>query len=146
MPASKVSPEIKAAALADLLAGEQPATVDERYRLKPGTARDWKRNLKDRDQLPTLHPTENPTPHPTLRRPTVEAQQRQIGEIVLDLLRAKLEASRALAEIAQDAAWRARQPAAELAAFGQWLDSSALALGDRLAGAAPRDGDDPAGP
>lgn len=60
-----------------------------------------------------------------------------IADLLLELLAAKLEASRAIADGARAAmsnpAWLARQDAAGVAALGQWLDSSALDLGDRLA-------------
>jgi hypothetical protein len=124
-----VSPDVRAAALADLQAGEQPAIVAAKYSLDAAMVRKWKERHVTSDVTPV---TRDVTPV----RPTVEAQQRAIGSIVLDLLRAKLEASRAIAEAAKNPAWLAEQPAAELAAFGQWLDSTAFAIGDRLAGAA----------
>ena len=125
---ARASPDIKAAALADLMAGEQPAVVAAKYGIDAATVRKWKERHVTSDV--TVAVTRDVTPV----RPTVEAQQRAIGEIVLDLLRAKLEASRAIAEAAKNPAWLAEQPAAELAVFGQWLDSTAMALGDRLAG------------
>lgn len=135
MPASKVDPAIKAAALAALYAGEQPAEVAERLQLDREVVKKWAQ--RSRKLSPPLSPEASPDVSPARRivRPTLEAQQRQIGAIVLDLLRAKLEASISIAEAAQDPAWRARQSAAELAAFGEWLDRTAFALGDRLAGA-----------
>jgi hypothetical protein len=136
---ARASPEIKAAALADLQAGEQPAIVAARYRLDAATVRKWKERHVTQDVTPV---TPAVTP---IRRPSVEAQERAIGAIILDLLRAKLEASRAIADYARNnPAWLAQQPAAELAAFGQWLDTTALAIGDRLAGGARRDDPDPA--
>ena len=129
MAKSYISPEIKAAALADLAAGEQPAIVAERHGLDRETVKSWKRrHFVAPDDAP-IAPSVAP-----IVRPRIEAQQRQIGELVLDLLRSKLEASQAIAEQARDPAWRARQSAAELATFGAWLDSTAFAIGDRLAG------------
>lgn len=130
--------------MADLLAGEQPAVVEQRYRLKSGTARDWKRNMKAQYPTPdpTNHPTDDLTPT-TVRRPAIEAQQQAIGAVILDLLRAKFEASAAIARHARDnPAWLAEQSAAELAALGQWLDGSAFAIGDRLASASESDAAD----
>lgn len=135
MARSKVSPDVRAAALADLMAGEQPAVVAERYGIDRETVKSWKRRYVAPDDAP-IAPTVAP-----IVRPALEAQQRAIGAIVLDLLRAKLEASRAIAEAAKNPAWLAEQPAAELAVFGQWLDASALAIGDRLAGAGRREPD-----
>lgn len=63
-----------------------------------------------------------------------------IGELLLDLLAAKLEASRAVADAARAAmnnpAWLARQSAEGVTTLADYLDRSAFALGDRLAGAA----------
>lgn len=130
---ARASPEIKAAALADLATGEQPAVVAERYQLNFNTVRSWKiRNA-------TLIATENATPAAPFRRPRQEAQQDAIGELVIDLLRAKLEASRAIAKTACDSAWLVRQSAADLAALGDYFDATALAFGDRLAGGVPSD-------
>lgn len=129
---SRVSTKVRAAALADLHAGEQPAVVAERYGIEAGTVRAWKARYV--------------TDHATTRnaalgvqRPALAAQQREIGAIILDLLAAKLEASAALARAASDPAWLARQSGSELAALGQYLDATALAIGDRLA----RSGDAP---
>lgn len=138
MPSSKVSPDIKAAALAALHGGEQPAEVAERLGLDREVVKKWAQRARN------VSPEVSPEVSPPRRivRPTIEAQQRQIGELVLELLRAKLEASAAIAEAARDPDWLKQQPASELAALGQWLDASAFAIGDRLAGAASSD--DPA--
>lgn len=137
MARSTVSPEVRAAALADLYAGEQPAVVAERYGISANTVKQWKKRYVT--DIVTVTPSAVP-----IVRPAVEAQQRQIGAIVLDLLRAKLEASAAIAEHARhNPAWLNSQSAAELAVFGQWLDGTALAIGDRLAGARSADDSDP---
>ena len=133
---ARASPEIKAAALADLNLGEQPAVVAERYGLDRDTVKSWKRRYVA-PEIATMHPVATPA-----ARPKVEAQHIAIGSLILDLLRTKLEASQAVAETANDLAWRARQSAAELAVFGQWLDASAFALGDRLAGHRPAPSDE----
>lgn len=131
----RVSPEIKAAALAALHAGEQPAVVADRLELDPALVRKWK------ERHVTVDVTQSVTPDvtPQAVRPRAEAQQIAIGELVLDLLRAKLEASQAIATAAREPAWLARQTAADLAALGEYFDRTALAFGDRLAGAGERD-------
>lgn len=137
MPASNVPRDVKAAALADLMAGEQPAVVAERYGLPRNTVKSWRARLPAGTGASTgasLAPDAS-APRPLIR-PTVEAQQREIGAIILDLLAAKLEASAALARTVSDPAWLARQSAAELAQLGAYLDGTALAIGDRLAGSA----------
>jgi transposase-like protein len=125
---ARASPELKAAALADLAAGEQPAVVAERYGLSRDVVKMWK-------QRHVTDPVTKTVTSPVTVQPKVIAQQIAIGELILDLLRAKLQASAAIAEAARNPAWLAEQPAAELAALGQWLDASAFAIGDRLAGA-----------
>lgn len=70
-------------------------------------------------------------------RPPVDFQS-----LLYDLLRAKLEASHAVAEASRallsNPAWVARQDAAGLEALGAYLDESAMNLGDRLAAATQR--------
>lgn len=120
--------------MADLLAGEQPAVVAERHGLNPATVRKWKERL----EVPAVVTPEDVTPDVTVSRPVtrprVEAQQREIGALILDLLAAKLEASAALARAASDPEWLRKQRGSELAALGAYLDATALAIGDRLAG------------
>jgi len=147
MPASTVPAEVRAAAIADLHAGEQPAVVAERYGLNPATVRKWKERL----DVPAVVTPGDVTPDVTVSRPVtrprVEAQQREIGALILDLLAAKLEASAALARAASDPEWLRKQRGSELAALGAYLDATALAIGDRLAGggggADSAAGDDP---
>jgi transposase-like protein len=136
VPKTKVSPDIKAAALAALHAGEQPAVVADRYGINPNTVKSWSRRLADAPDIAPVAPDIAPVAPKPIARPSVEAQQRQIGSLILDLLAAKLEASEAIAKAACDPDWLKQQPASELAALGQWLDSTAFAIGDRLAGAA----------
>lgn len=135
---SKISPELRAAALADLLAGEQPAAVAAKHSIDPATVRSWKARYVEGA---TKSATDTATVA-TLRPGQLETQKAHIGGAVLDLLRAKLKASQAIAEAATDPAWLRRQSASELAALGQWLDGTAFAIGDRLAGGAPGDAAD----
>lgn len=132
----RISPKVRAAALADLHAGEQPAVVAAKYGIDSATVRQWKTRYVT-DVVTPVTATE------PARRPALEAQKASIGETILDLLRAKLKASQAIADAAADPDWLRKQPAAELAALGQWLDATAFAIGDRLAGGArPADADD----
>jgi hypothetical protein len=128
MPRSSTTPDAtRAAALADLHAGEQPAIVAERYGLNPDTVRQWK----------TRFVTESVTAvtnRDTIQRPALERQKQRLGELLLGLLAAKLEASQAIAKVASDPAWLKKQHAADLAELVRTLDATALALGDRLAG------------
>ena len=123
-----IKPAIRAAAIADLLAGEQPAAVAATYGLDPTSVRQWK----------TRYVTSDSADVPARTPPSVAAQKASMGELIIECLRSKLQAIQAISEVATDPEWVKRQSAAELALFGQWLDSSALAIGDRLAhGAAP---------
>ncbi|MEI8166999.1 MAG: helix-turn-helix domain-containing protein [Chloroflexales bacterium] len=131
MARTTIDPQLRAAALADLLAGEQPAVVAERHGLNPATVRQWKARLG------TAAPVATIVAAPTHRKPALEAQQASMGELILGCLRSQLQAIQAVAEITTDPEWVKRQSAAELAVFGQWLVSSALSIGDRLAHGAP---------
>lgn len=124
----RISPKVRAAALADLHAGEQPAVVAAKYGIDAAKVRVWKQRYVTSDVTPVTAPE-------PIRRPALEAQKVSIGETILDLLRAKLKASQAIAAAAADPDWLREQPASELAALGQWLDATAFAIGDRLAGA-----------
>lgn len=133
MARQSYSADIKAAALADLYAGDQPAVVAQRYGLPAGTVRQWKNRMDvtadvtQRDNRVTTH------------QPLVEQRQARIGDLIIRLLEAKLRASERLAHHFTKAAWLDTQSAGELAALGQYLDQSAFAIGDRLAGRAQSD-------
>lgn len=128
MGVKRIPTKIRAQAIADLQAGEQPAVVAERYTLNRDTVKQWKQRYV------TEAVTDRVTVSPPVTRPTIERQQAEIGALVLDLLAAKLEASKAIAKAASDPAWLKQQAASELAALGEWLDTTAFAIGDRLAG------------
>lgn len=130
---ARVTTKIRAAALADLQEGQQPAVVAERYGLDPAVVRVWKQRYVAKEPTDV---TENVTPRTLHARPSVATKQAQIGELVLDLLAAKLKASAAIAEAASNPAWIEKQSGSELAALGEWLDATAFAIGDRLAGRA----------
>lgn len=119
-----IDPATRAQAIAELHAGEQPAIVAERYGIDPAKVRVWKQR----------YVTESVTPPVTVRQPSVERQQQEIGALILDLLAAKLQASAAIAKAASNEAWLRSQSGSELAVLGEWLDTTAFAIGDRLAG------------
>lgn len=125
--------EIKAAAIADLLTGEQPATVARRYNLPGGLVRKWKFRLGTPDG--TGHGTADGTHDLRMLtiRPAIEAQQREIGELVLLSLRAKLIATQRIAEHVTTPAWRDKQTAGDMAVLFEALDRSAISMLDRLA-------------
>ena len=133
---ARASPDIKAAAMADLLAGEQPAVVAERYKLNPATVRSWK--LRDDATIIAT----DATPVARQIRPSVEDRKQRIAELILDLLAAKLEASQRLTVYLSDPGFVAKQKVEQLVALNDYFDRTALTLGDRLAGASA-DGDPP---
>lgn len=135
MAAKPIDPKVRAQAIADLQAGDQPVIVAERYGIPAGTVRMWKNRFV----------TDSVTPNQeivTPVRPGVEQRQQVIGDLVIDLLRSKLEASAAIARAAANPKWIAKREAHELVAIGEWLDRTALALGDRLAGRQPSTGEE----
>lgn len=128
-----VSAETKAAAIADLLTGEQPAVVAERYDLNPATVRSWKARLE-------TSATPGATPHATpaatvVRRPVVDARQQTLAELVEANLRAKLIATQRIAEHVTRDEWLDKQTAADVGELFGVLDRSAIGILDRLAGA-----------
>jgi hypothetical protein len=133
MAPSTIDPSIRAAAIADLLSGDPPVEVAERYGLDPSKVRVWKKRYVTGVTDSPTHVTSDVTPADVAPGDLVPVPQ-QIGALILDLLRAKLQASQAIAAAATNPAWLDRQSAADLAVLGEYLDRSAFALGDRLAG------------
>ena len=115
----------KAAAIADLHTGEQPAVVAARYGFDAATVRQWK------SRLVTPDVTQNVT---VISRPSLELQQIALGELVMENLRAKLIATQRIAEHAATPEWLDKQNAADVAALFERLDHSAIGILDRLAG------------
>jgi hypothetical protein len=140
MPRSTVSPEIKAAALADLAAGEQPAVVAKRYGLSRDMVNKWRQRV-----IPPIVSTPMSTDmsmsassQQVIRYPTIEEYQARIHQRMLALLEAKINASERLAEHIQ-ADWLDKQSAGGFAELGDFLDRTAVGLLAILA----RSGDDP---
>ena len=128
MPPSKISAKIRAAAIADLIDGEQPAVVAEKYRIDAAKVRVWKQRYVTADV------TESITPSVTiLRRPAIEMQQLAIGDLIMENLRAKLIATQRIAEYATTQEWIDKQNAADVATLFTALDQSAVGILDRLA-------------
>jgi len=147
MPASTVRPEVKAAALADLMTGEQPAVVAERYQLPRETVKSWKRRLDMQPGAPVVHAPDAPAasgaPAPAVQASatySLQEQQARVVALVYENLIAKLTATQKLAEHATRDEWLSRQSAEGIAVLGGWLDSTARATLELLA--QPK-GDDP---
>lgn len=149
MALSTARPEVKAAALADLMTGEQPAVVAERYKLPRDTVKSWKRRLDLRAGAPSAPAPDAPiapgAPAPAARVSTtfsLQEQQARVVGLVYENLIAKLEATKKLAEHAARDEWLSRQSAEGVAVLGGWLDSTARATLELLAH--PRGDDAPA--
>lgn len=136
--ARAIDPEIKALAIADLLDGDQPAIVAARYDLPGGTVRQWKNRLVTPDVTTgvTTAVTESVT---GTRRPTLELQQMELGELVMANLRAKIIATQRIAEHAATTTWLNNQTAADLAQLFTAIDHAATNILDRMASRANAD-------
>ena len=125
MARPRINKRQKAAAIADLLSGEQPAIVAARYGFESSTVRQWK------SRLVTSDVTKNVT---VIHRPNLEVQQFELGELVILNLRAKLIATQRIAEYVTTPEWLDKQNAADVAALFECIDQSAINILDRLAG------------
>lgn len=141
MPRSTIPPEVRAAAIADLQDGQQPAIVAEKHGIDAAKVRVWKQRYVMPDVTDSV--TSSATPgHPVLvRQPRREAAQLAIAELIMDNLRAKLLATQRIAEHAANPAWLEKQTAADVAALFTEIDRSAVAILDRMAGASQRAAD-----
>lgn len=127
------SEEIKAAAMADLMSGEQPAVVAQRYGLNRETVKTWKKRLE-----PITEPAHEPITEPDttiIRRPTYQLQQERIGSLIIQVLEARLQAQVAIAHhVRTNGTWINNQSASELAALDGHFHRTAVDVLDRLAG------------
>lgn len=126
----RYSKEIKAAALADLASGDQPAVVAQRYGLNRDLVNKWKQRMSAQVSAPMPAHTSAP-----IRRPSVELEQLSLTDLVMSNLRAKLIATQRIAEYATTPEWLDKQNAADVAGLFECLDRSAVGILDRLASA-----------
>lgn len=132
MARDTTDPAIKAAALADLHTGEQPAVVAERYGLDRGLVKMWKQRYV------TAGVTRSSAPVTVVHRPAVQAQQLAIGDLIQDNLRAKLIATQRIAEHVTTTEWLEKQSASDVATLFTAIDQSAIGILDRLAARSAR--------
>jgi transposase-like protein len=138
----RIDPKKKAAAIADLLNGDQPAVVAAKYGFESATVRQWKARLVTPDVTTGVTKATEAT---VIRQPALEAQQLALGELVMQNLRAKLIATQKIADYATTPEWLDKQNAADVAALFECLDRSAIGILDRLAHRGVRDNDGDAG-
>ena len=97
--ATTYDPEVKAAALAALLAGQSVSHVAETYRIPRGTVADW--SAKARGEV---------------TKAAQGARTERLGDLILDNLEAMLKATRTIVEsVSQDKDWLKQQSASEVA-------------------------------
>lgn len=138
MTRKRESEKIKAAVLSDLMAGEQPAIVAQRYGIDMAKVRVWKQRYV------TGHVTQQEPQQTVIVQPSVIDYQQRVSALIYELLIEKLEASRRLALHTQPD-WIERQSAEGLAELGNYLDRTAagiLSVLIRRGGSAELDADE----
>jgi transposase-like protein len=95
------SPEVKAAVIAALLAGQSVSQVAKAHKLPKGTVSNWK----------------NRKAEGVRSVPGDETQKESIDDLIVTLVRESLKGLIAGARVAQDDVWMKRQTAAELGTF-----------------------------
>lgn len=125
MPRSRYSTAVRAAVLAELRLGTQPAVVAAKYGIDAGQVRVWKqRYVTDVVTLPDTMSS----------RPNLVQTQLSIAELVLKNLEAKLLATQKLVKyVANNPAWLEKQTAADVGDLFERIDRSAIAILDRMA-------------
>lgn len=98
------SAEVRAQAIAAMLAGEAPASVAERLGVPLGTVKSW----RSRDAQALVNSGAAVATDATPKRD-------ELGRLVSEYLRESLRALRAQSELFADAEWLKKQSAAELA-------------------------------
>lgn len=117
MGAPQHSEEVKAQAMAALLAGQSVRQVAKAYKLPLGTVKQWRR-------------IDVPNPE---RAAATAAQRERVGDLILDNLTALLTATKAIIErVSQNEKWTTEQSASELAVFVGVLYDKAIRIAEAL--------------
>lgn len=96
------SPEVRAAAIAALLAGQSVSAVAKEYQLPKGTVSSWRKQEAQRVESLTTQKTDD---------------GKSIGELLVDLLTANIRGLINATSVLQDPKWLREQSAAELGTF-----------------------------
>lgn len=99
MARREYDPEVKAAVMAALLAGQGVPELAERYDIPPETIRSWKSRQANGESVATV----------------ATEKRLAIGERIVTLLEAEVKALTAQTEAISDLTWVKKQPASELA-------------------------------
>lgn len=101
MARTEHSDEVKAAVMAELLAGQSSAFLSAKYKVPPTTIRAWKSRQYNGDSVATV----------------ATEKKSRIGELLVDLLETEIETLRLLSIAARDPKWLAIQSAQEMAVY-----------------------------
>ena len=112
--------ETKAAAMGALLTGQSVAEVAREYKIPEGTVKSWKSRQNGE------HVAEVAT-----------EKRAEVGDLLLDYLRASLAALRAQAELFSDREWLRKQEASQLAVLHGVQTDKAVRLLEALSHANP---------
>lgn len=117
--ARSYAPELKAAVMAALLAGQSTPEIAEEYSVPEGTVRSWKSRQGGT---------------PVARVATEKSEE--IGDLLLDYLRVSLRTLKTQVEHFGDKSWLASQDASELAVLHGVQTDKAIRLLEALSGGA----------
>lgn len=107
------SEEIKAAAMAALLAGQSVSAVAREYKIPKGTVSGWKKQAEEKSNNST--------------------QKKEIGSLLLDYLRTNLQTLKKQSEVFSDERWLKKQSASEVAVLHGVLADKTIRLLEALA-------------
>lgn len=125
MPRTEYAPEVKAAVLAALLAGQSIGSVAAEYRVPAATVRSWKSRQGGGNAVATV---------------ATDKKQR-IGELLLEYLTVNLETLIAQTRVFKDEGWLRKQPAESAAVLHGVLADKGIRLLEAFA-AEPEPGAD----
>jgi len=122
---TEYSNEVKAQALAALLAGQAPALVAATFGIPIGTLKSWKSRMKNGDGVATV---------------ATEKRER-IGSLLLDYLEETLVTLKAQQLVFRDESWLLKQSASEAAVLHGVISDKAIRLLEGLADDETDEGD-----
>lgn len=123
--AKEYSPEVKAAVMAALMDGQSLRQVEREYGVPKSTVAAWGKEAESAiGGVPTVPDT----------------KRERIGELLIDLLVAKIEAQIAISQHAKDKVWLLKQDASALAMFYGVSDDKLIRLLEKFESVGPNAG------